>query len=178
MSRLRDISDEWLQKPGREERRFLLGYHDDAYLQAGPLAVVRDEMQQIQGFMNILPSLKPATVNYDLLRCAADAPGNCNDFLLIGVLDHYAQAGYGFFNLGLAPLAGLTDKPASKDDTIVDSALRFVYSNGDRFYSFRGLHKFKDKYKPAWEPRYIAYPGGIRNFTRIVAALNKTMKVK
>jgi lysylphosphatidylglycerol synthetase-like protein (DUF2156 family) len=53
-----------------------------------------------------------------------------------------------------------------------------VYSNGDRFYSFSGLHRFKDKYHPDWQDRYIAYPGGVRNFTRILTALNRAMKVK
>jgi phosphatidylglycerol lysyltransferase len=77
--------------------------------------------------------------------------------------------------LGLCPLAGLDAK--TEEASLMDGALRFLYANGDRFYSFSGLQRFKSKYHPAWEPRYIAYPGGVRNFTRIVAALNRTMKV-
>jgi phosphatidylglycerol lysyltransferase len=54
--------------------------------------------------------------------------------------------------------------------------LGFVYANGDRFYSFSGLHRFKAKYKPTWRDRYIAYQGGLRSFTKVGNALVKTMK--
>ncbi|MEJ0073045.1 MAG: phosphatidylglycerol lysyltransferase domain-containing protein [Candidatus Saccharibacteria bacterium] len=178
LNRLREISDQWLEKPGRSERGFMLGYHNDAYFQQAPLALVRDEALQIQGFINMVPTFALHTANYDLLRCSAKAPGNCNDFLLMGLLDHLLADGCTTFNLGLSPLAGLDDPVDSKDKTLVDNALRFVYSNGDRLYSFSGLHRFKDKYKPDWQDRYIAYPGGVRNFTRILTALNRAMKVK
>ncbi len=178
LDRLRDISDQWLVKPGRAERGFMLGYHNDDYFQRGPLVLVSDEAHQIQGFINVVPTFKAGTANYDLLRCTANAPGNCNDFLMLGLIDHLVQTGYTTLNLGLSPLAGLDDPIDSKDKTIVDSALRFVYSNGDRLYSFSGLHRFKEKYKPAWEDRFIAFPGGVRTFTRVITALNRAMKVK
>jgi phosphatidylglycerol lysyltransferase len=176
--RLRQISDEWLNKPGREERGFMLGYHDDAYLQSGALALVYDETGTIQGFMNLVPTFEDKLANYDLLRCSQAAPGNCNDFLLLGLIDYLLEQGYTTLNLGLSPLAGLDEPGESKDKSLVDNALRFAYTNGDRFYSFSGLKRFKEKYKPDWEPRYIAYPGGVRNFTRTVAALNRAMKIR
>jgi phosphatidylglycerol lysyltransferase len=37
--------------------------------------------------------------------------------------------------------------------------LRFLYENIDRFYNFKGLHAFKEKFHPAWSPRYLAIPG-------------------
>jgi len=181
LSRLREISDQWLQKPGREERGFMLGYHNDDYFQRGPLALVVDEAKQIQGFINVVPTFEKGVANYDLLRCSAKAPGNCNDFLMLGLIDHLVAAEYHTLNLGLSPLAGLDDErdePTEKDSSIVDKALRFLYSNGDRFYSFSGLHRFKDKYEPDWQNRYVAYHGGVRTFTRVIAALNRAMKVK
>ena len=45
-----------------------------------------------------------------------------------------------------------------------------------RFYSFSGLHRFKQKYEPNWSDRYIAYKKGVRGFTRTVTALNVAMK--
>lgn len=178
LARLRDISDDWLAKPGREERGFMLGYHNDVYLQSGAIAVVYDAQGTVQGFINVVPTYEPGVANYDLLRCASDAPGNCNDFLLLGLIDHLTTHNYTTLNLGLSPLAGLSEPAQVGETSLVHNALRFFYSNGDRLYSFAGLHRFKAKYKPVWQPRYIAYPGGVRNFTRILAALNRTMKVK
>lgn len=177
LNRLREISDEWLDRPGREERGFMLGYHDDTYFQQGPLVLLRDEAGQVQGFMNVVPTFDPLTSNYDLLRASQHAPGNTNDFMVLGLIDHLAAAGKTTLNMGLSPLAGLDDSD-NQDKNLVDNALRFVYSNGDRFYSFSGLHRFKDKFKPDWRPRYIAYPGGARNFTRILTAMNRAMKTK
>jgi hypothetical protein len=36
---------------------------------------------------------------------------------------------------------------------------RFLWSHGRRFYNIQGLHAFKGKFAPAWEPRYLAASG-------------------
>lgn len=177
LGRLKEITAEWLRRPGKAERGFMLGYHDNSYMQMSSLALLYDADQRVQGFLNLVPTFEGATANYDLLRCSNDTPGNANDFLLLGLIDYLRGEGVTKLNLGLCPLAGV-DTPDSEETTLVDQALRFVYANGDRFYSFSGLRRFKSKYNPVWEPRYIAYPGGVRNFTRVVSALNRAMRVK
>ena len=37
----------------------------------------------------------------------------------------------------------------------------FLYAHGEKFYNFQGLRAYKDKFHPAWESRYLAYPGGL-----------------
>jgi len=175
LRQLRNISDEWLARPGREERGFMLGYFDPAYLQAGPIAVVRDQNGCVQGFMNLVPTYEPHSANYDLLRCGSRAPGNCNDFLLLGLIDSLVADGTTTLNLGLCPLAGLDGK--ADEAGLIDTALRLVYAGGDRFYSFSGLHRFKAKYHPEWQDRYVAYRGGVAGFTRAMTALTRAMKV-
>ena len=177
LARLRRISDEWLERPGRAERGFMLGYFDETYLQQCPLALLRAGNGHIQGFMNLVPAFQAGTANYDLLRCSNAAPGNANDFLMLGAIDYLRGAGVRTLNLGLCPLSGV-DVPDNDEKTIIDQALRFVYANGDRLYSFSGLKRFKAKYRPEWEPRYIAYPGGVRNFTRVLTALNRALRVR
>jgi phosphatidylglycerol lysyltransferase len=29
-------------------------------------------------------------------------------------------------------------------------------------YNFQGLRAYKEKFNPVWQPRYLAYPGGLR----------------
>ena len=36
------------------------------------------------------------------------------------------------------------------------------------FYNFQGLRAYKEKFDPVWEPRYLAYPGGLA-LPRVVA---------
>ncbi|HSX30658.1 MAG TPA: phosphatidylglycerol lysyltransferase domain-containing protein [Candidatus Saccharimonadales bacterium] len=176
LARLRAISTTWLTRPGRAERGFMLGYHSNAYMQLSRVAVARDAKQRIRGFINIVPTYEAGTANYDLLRCDVDAPGNCNDFLLMGLIDLLSEEGCHTLNLGLCLLAGM-DEP-SETVSIIDTAMRLAYANGDRFFSFSGLQRFKAKYEPEWEDRYVASGGSLANFARVMTALNSAMKIK
>jgi phosphatidylglycerol lysyltransferase len=37
----------------------------------------------------------------------------------------------------------------------------FLARHGEPFYNFQGLRRYKDKFDPVWEPRYLASPGGL-----------------
>jgi phosphatidylglycerol lysyltransferase len=175
IQRLSEISSEWLAQPGRQERHFLMGSFTAAYMQQSPLFVLFDKDDVPQAFLNQVYSYDKPEANIDLFRHSATAPGNSNDYLFMRFMEELHKQGFKRLNLGLCPLSGLD--ASDEQRSVIDSALRFVYANGDRFYSFSGLRKFKDKYDPSWQGRYVAYRGGMRNFARVVAALNKAMKV-
>lgn len=178
VQRLRSISDDWLRQPGRTERRFVMGYFRADYLQLCPIMVVRDAAGTIQAFLNQVPAdFDQHEATYDMLRQSSTAAGNITDFLLMGFMDTLAKDGYERLNLGLCPLVGLSDEDASSQG-LIGSVLGFVYANGDRFYSFSGLERFKAKYQPEWRDRYIAYQGGVRGFSRTTNALMRVMRVK
>lgn len=176
IDRLTGVSKEWLQRPGRDERGFMMGYFTPEYLQQCSVMVARDAAGTIQAFINQVPSYDAAEANFDMLRHAESSPTNINDYLLTNFIEYLFSQGFLRLNLGLSPLVGLDKK--SENDTIIDSALRLAYSKGNLIYSFSGLERFKAKYEPNWSPRYIAYRGGIRGFTRTLNALNQAMKVK
>jgi phosphatidylglycerol lysyltransferase len=66
--------------------------------------------------------------------------------------------GYQWFNLGMAPLSGLEASAVSPLRTKLGS---FVFRHGGAFYNFEGLRQYKGKFDPVWEPRSLAYPGGL-----------------
>jgi len=176
LDKLARISHAWLERPGRAERGFMMGYHTAEYIQQSMVALLYDDQHTVRGFMNIVPAYEDGVANYDMLRCDAKALGNSNDFLLMGAIELLQQRGVRVLNLGLCPLKGLDEK--QENASVIDVTLRFIYANGDRFYSFRGLQRFKDKYHPAWEDRYIAYSGNPTNFALVMRALAKAMKIK
>lgn len=171
LGQLTNISAEWLESPGRVERGFMLGHFSDAYLQKCRILIARDSKGQIQGFLNVVPSFQKHQTSYDMLRSSKQALGNINDFLLMGFISQAHLEHFKEVNLGLCPLSGV-DK---EERSLLSSGLQLVYTNGDRFYSFSGLKRFKAKYQPNWQSRYIAYRGGVRGFSRVVLALNKAM---
>jgi phosphatidylglycerol lysyltransferase len=173
LARLQAISTEWLSLPGRQERGFMMGYYNQAYIQQCNVLVARDNQGLIQGFINQVPTYRGEEANYDMLRQSPEALGNANDYLMMSFIAYAKEAGFKRVNLGLSPLTGIGKE--DKDKSIIDSTLRFAYANGDRFYSFSGLHRFKSKYEPEWRDRYIAYKGGVRNFSRALYALNRAL---
>jgi phosphatidylglycerol lysyltransferase len=176
IKRLRVVSDEWLSKPGRTERGFVMGYFNEEYLQQCDILVARDGAGTIQAFLNRLPAtFDKDEANFDMLRHAKDSLSNSNDFILSSFIALLRVQGYKWVNLGLSPLVGLEDQT---EKTMLDNFLYLAYANGDRFYSFSGLHRFKNKYEPKWADRYIAYKGGLRGFTKTINALMRAMQVK
>ena len=158
---LRAISDAWLRDKGASEKGFSVGFFDDTYLQSGSIAVVEHE-GRIIAFANIWSSGAAAPIRHelsvDLMRHRSDAPAGLMDFLFVRLLLWGKEQGYQRFNLGMAPLSGLTPRRLSP---FWHKAGNLIYSHGEQFYGFEGLRAFKDKFRPAWEPRYVICPNGL-----------------
>jgi phosphatidylglycerol lysyltransferase len=177
LDRLKVISDDWLSQGGRSERGFAMGYYTSEYMQQCQIFVARDAAGTIQAFVNLVPSnnFDKQEATYDLLRNAEGSLGNINDYLLMSLLKIMQERGYQRLNLGLAPLGGLKDIN-NEEKSLIDNVLQFAYANGDRFYSFSGLYRFKSKYEPEWQDRFVAYQDGMRGFSRTMTALTRCMR--
>jgi phosphatidylglycerol lysyltransferase len=68
------------------------------------------------------------------------------------------EQGFRRFDLGMAPLAGLENRKLAP---LWSRAGALIFQYGEDFYNFEGLRRFKEKFKPVWEPRYLAAPGGL-----------------
>lgn len=91
----------------------------------------------------------------DLMRYAPDAPKHVIDFLFVELLQWGREQGYAAFDLGMAPLAGLEDRPLAP---MLSRVGRLLFERGEDLYNFQGVRRYKDKYDPVWEPRYMAAP--------------------
>lgn len=176
LRRLYEVSNDWLKVPGRTERGFMMGYFNDSYMQQCPIMVARDRAGIIRAFINQVPGLNKDEANFDLLRHTSGSLGNVNDYLMLNFINYLHEQGVARLNMGLSPLAGL-GAGYEKDRSATDNILSFTYSNASRFYSFKGLNRFKSKYEPAWEDRYIIYRGGLRGFSRTMTALIRAMRL-
>jgi phosphatidylglycerol lysyltransferase len=78
------------------------------------------------------------------------------------------QQGFEWFSLGMAPLSGFEQSPVAP---LWNRLGAFLYRHGGALYNFQGLRAFKDKFDPAWQPRYLAWPGGLR-LPRILADIS------
>jgi len=92
----------------------------------------------------------------DLMRYRSHAEKGIMDFLFVSLFLWAKEKGFVSFNLGLSAFSGIGENP---NDPAIERTLRFIYENVNRFYNFKGLHSFKEKFHPTWSPRYLVYPG-------------------
>lgn len=147
---LRAVSEDWLAAKGGREKGFSLGFFEPAYLVRFDCAVVRLE-GRIVAFANIWRG-GLAELSVDLMRHLDDAPRAVMQFLFVELMLWGKDRGYQWFNLGMAPLAGLADHRLAPTWHRIG---RFAYARGERLYGFDGLRRFKQQFHPEWRSRYV-----------------------
>lgn len=153
---LRTLSDDWLSSRGASELRFSLGWFDEAYLNTCPILLIRDREGFIEAFANIVTEYQANEVAVDLMRYRSYSEKGIMDFLFVSLFQWAKERGLTSFNLGLSAFSGVGEHPK---DPALERAMRYIYENVNRFYNFKGLHAFKEKFHPVWAPRYLIYPG-------------------
>jgi phosphatidylglycerol lysyltransferase len=154
---LKKISDAWMRDKGVREKGFSLGTFDARYLERTPMALVW-QGEELVAFANLFLTDNKEEASLDLMRHLPDGTAGIMDFLFISLMQWSKQEGYRWFNLGMAPFSGLQNRRSAPLWSRLGAML---FGRGERFYNFRGLHKYKDKFDPVWEPRYLAVPNGI-----------------
>ncbi|MBK1721764.1 bifunctional lysylphosphatidylglycerol flippase/synthetase MprF [Thiocystis violacea] len=152
---LEAISNAWLRERGGGEKSFSLGAFDRDYLAWAPLFVVR-QAQRVVAFASLTPTYTgQRELGLDLMRQLPDAPPGTMDFLFTRIIEWASAEGYGWFNLGMAPLSGVGNIRYARPD---ERLAGLAYDYGSRLYNYKGLRSFKEKFHPVWQSRYIAYP--------------------
>lgn len=154
---LRQISDAWLGESSAREKGFSLGAFDERYLVRQPLALVK-QGERLVAFANIMCTSFKEEASVDLMRQLPDSPSSSMEFLFVQLLLHYQAQGFERFGLGMAPLSGMASHQLAPRWHRFG---RLLFDHGERFYNFRGLRSFKEKFDPVWEPRYLAAPRGL-----------------
>jgi len=155
MDELKTISDAWLSHHAGGEKSFSMGGFDPRYVAEFPVAVVRGEEGKIVAFATMWLTACKTSFSMDLMRYSDEAPKNVMDYLFVELLQWGKDEGYQAFEFGMAPLAGLEDRPLAP---IMSRVGRLLYERGEEIYNFQGVRRYKDKYDPVWQPRYIAAP--------------------
>lgn len=155
---LRTVSDQWLQHKQAREKRFSLGFFDEPYLRQCDIAVVKKD-GRILAFANLWKTSKKEELSMDLMRYELGSPNGVMEYLMVALMLWGRDQGYNWFNLGMAPLSGLERKSnAPLWNTVGNTIFRF----GSEFYNFQGLYRYKNKFEPDWQPRYLAVPASLQ----------------
>lgn len=157
MDELETVSSAWLDDKSAAEKGFSVGRFDRSYMGYFPCAVAM-RGEAIVAFANLWRSGDGSELSVDLMRYGQDAPKGVMDYLFVELLLWGKERQYQWFNLGMAPLAGLEHHPLAP---LWHRLGLLVHRYGESFYNFDGLRRYKEKYQPVWRPRYLASPGGL-----------------
>ncbi len=147
------ISADWLKSKRVRERQFSIGYFDAQYLSRFPCAVVEDRDGRVVAFANLLLGPRREEMSVDLMRYRSDAPP-VMDFMFTSLFLYGRERGYRQFNMGMAPLASVGEiRGAHTRERLAN----LFFQHGETWYNFQGLRQYKEKFKPEWVPRYMAY---------------------
>ena len=176
LPQIRAISDAWLTAQNAREKGFSLGSFDEQYILRQPVAVVRKEARIVAFATLMAPEVLRIEASIDLMRQEADAPAGTMEFLFANMMLYCQAQGYQRFGLGMAPMSGMQEHQlASRWHRFG----RLIFQHGERFYNFRGLRSFKDKFDPEWEARYLIAEGGLApvfTFSDVAALINGGLK--
>jgi len=157
---LRRVSDAWLEKKKQVEKGFSIGRFDEVYLSRFPCAVVWDAAGQVAGFANILEGRTGEELSVDLMRYRPEAEeegglGDVIEYLFVRIMLFGKESGFTRFNLGMAPLSSVGELRWARS---FERLAHLFFRHGEHWFNFQGLRRFKEKFEPEWEPRYMAYP--------------------
>ncbi|MCE3203830.1 bifunctional lysylphosphatidylglycerol flippase/synthetase MprF [Paenibacillus sonchi] len=154
LDELRRISEEWLN--GRSEKGYSLGWFKPAYLQLAQIALLRSKEGDVLAFASMAPGYdRGETASIDLMRHRRNTPNGTMDYLFIRLLEWAKEQGSLRFNLGNAPLSSVGHNSGALRE---EKLAHLVFVRGGHWYGFAGLRRYKEKFSPLWEPRYLAYP--------------------
>lgn len=154
MPELKAVSDQWLARHAGGEKGFSMGGFVPRYVAEFPCALVRRE-GKVVAFATLWTTPDRSEFSMDLMRYSDEAPKNVMDFLFVELFEWGRASGYKAFDFGMAPLAGLLDRPLAP---LMSRMGRLLFERGEDIYNFQGVRRYKDKFDPLWRPCYIAGP--------------------
>ncbi len=154
IDRLRVVSDAWLAEKGGRELQFSACCFSPAYLRRGLLGVAFDAGGVPVAFVSVQVTRPGGPATVDLMRYRSGVVESLMEYTLIKTIEHAASIGCASFSLGGAPLS---DVGVWKSSRLVERGLREFSQRAERVYNYQGLLRFKNKFHPEWEARYLAY---------------------
>ncbi len=156
LDRLTAISASWLAARGGGEKSFSLGAFEPGYVAAQRNAVLRLD-GEIIAFATLMSTSVGEETAIDLMRHVDTIPNVAMEFLFLRLCEILKAEGCRWFDLGMAPLSGMSTREAAPFWHRLGGA---IYEEGVPSYNFKGLRGFKSKLQPEWRPRYLATTGG------------------
>jgi phosphatidylglycerol lysyltransferase len=156
LKELRFVSESWLSRHKTREKGFSTGFFRRKYLKRFPVGVVRKE-GKIVAFAVLLPSHAKTEATLDLQRSVSEEPKSLDDYLLLETLFWAKNKEYHWFSLGTAGLLDMEESPLAP----FEHRIKEILSPYIQVSHLTEIRKEKDRFKPVWSPKYLAYSANL-----------------
>jgi phosphatidylglycerol lysyltransferase len=165
LEQMREISLDWLAHKHGGEKGFCMGRFEVATLSSHLVAVAwSPAAQRVEGFCTFVPIPARRGWSIDLMRRRADAPTGTMEFLVVKAVDRVRARGDALVSLALSALVQVSDgsateggEPAPPAGERETAARQFLMDALARYYDFKGLFRWKRKFDPVFEDRYLVF---------------------
>ena len=151
---LQEVSGGWLHDHRSPELGYSLGTLttlDDPDIR---VALACGATGRLEGFVSWLPVPMRNAWTLDLMRRRPDAAYGVIEALIVRSIEEARSHNISLLSLGMTPrIIPSQDTPRG-----VESTLRAMYWGLDRFQRSGTLHRFKEKFGPRWEDRFLVVP--------------------
>jgi phosphatidylglycerol lysyltransferase len=176
LEQMRAISNQWLHAHPGGEKSFCMGRFEAHRLGDSWLAVAwNPRASRVEGFVTWVPVWARRGWALDLMRRRLDSAPGAMELLVVRSVEAARERGDAMLSLSLSALARVGDEDHARIGlgsarAEPDRAREFLMEHLARFYDFKGLLRWKKKFNPAFEDRYLIYPSPLV-LPRVVLAL-------
>ena len=179
LEQLREISNQWMAHRHGGEKGFCMGRFDPQTLRDSWLAVAWNPAQsRAEAFCTWVPIPARQGWAIDMMRRRSDSPTGATEFLVVKSVEQARTRGDRVMSLSLAGLVKVADEaepapatpegaePAAPPANVTpiqtaggeDRGRDFLMETLARYYDFKGLFRWKNKFNPVFEDRFLVYP--------------------
>jgi len=151
---LAGVSTRWLRSHRSPELGYSLGTLSTLSDPDITLGLALAAGGTLDAFVSWLPVPARNGWTLDLMRRRPGGTYGAIEALIVSSIDEARRRGIAEMSLGMTPRI-----ISSTDSDPVRGAWRAMYWGLDRFQRSRTLHRFKEKFGPRWEDRYLVVPG-------------------
>ena len=159
LDQLREISQAWLREKTGGEKGFCMGRFDPSTLAQAWLAVAwHPQTGRVEAFCTWTPIPARRGWALDLMRRRPDSLPGAVELLVTSSVEVAKASGDAMLSLSLSALVKVDGTTGEIESAAADDPARaFLIERLRRFYDFEGLFRWKRKFDPAFEDRYLVF---------------------
>lgn len=174
LAAIEDLHANWLSNRKGPELTFSVDFYPLPIEPNAWVLCVWSPQGKLWAALSFLPYAKKRLVVELMLR-SSQSPNGTMEAAFAESMLHFQRQKYHWLSLGLAPLS---DIDPSSQEKVLGKTRQLIFQHFNQVYGYKSLFKFKQKFNPIWESRYLMYENNLALPKTITALVGVHLKDK